>query len=483
MKNKITRKGFTIVELVIVIAVIAILAAVLIPTFSSIIRKSKVSSDTQVCRNMNTAIAVGIADGSSMDSFYDVLTALKNAGYIMSNLNPTAEGNYYGWDKENNKIIYMDENLNVIYPEGHTYEAASLYIPVSTYDAKTLLLAKNASVNAVFAPKSETVLVDVVKKINDGTITGEQQIVLADDIILTTNTNTSGGSANSLTVNKDDAVLNLVLGTQTISVLESTSVAFNSDRVLQVNKGTMNIQGGKIVTDEHSYGAIKCVDGTLTVTDTEMQSCKGYGLSVKVVGGEATLNNVTISSIKGGCACVDNDNIPASLTINGGSYVQKTYDSEPNHGFCSCTVASSGGGTVTINGGTFICEQGDAVVRTFSSPGKIVINDGKFTAIGERTDENGIKKNVAGSTETFVIYVDVCEDQYYTQYNCTHDVVIHGGTFEGKIYIASCNHPGVIRIDGGTFNGVDYKSVNWDDILVGTGYTVTTEGNTVTITK
>ena len=33
------RKGFTIVELVIVIAVIAILAAVLIPTFSSLTQK------------------------------------------------------------------------------------------------------------------------------------------------------------------------------------------------------------------------------------------------------------------------------------------------------------------------------------------------------------------------------------------------------------------------------------------------------------
>ena len=36
MKRK---KGFTIVELVIVIAVIAVLAAVLIPTFSSLIQK------------------------------------------------------------------------------------------------------------------------------------------------------------------------------------------------------------------------------------------------------------------------------------------------------------------------------------------------------------------------------------------------------------------------------------------------------------
>ncbi len=49
MKN---RKGFTITELVIVIAVIAILAAVLIPTFSSIINKANNSSDLQAARNL-----------------------------------------------------------------------------------------------------------------------------------------------------------------------------------------------------------------------------------------------------------------------------------------------------------------------------------------------------------------------------------------------------------------------------------------------
>ena len=50
MKNN--RKGFTITELVIVIAVIAILAAVLIPTFSSIIKKANDSSDLQTARNL-----------------------------------------------------------------------------------------------------------------------------------------------------------------------------------------------------------------------------------------------------------------------------------------------------------------------------------------------------------------------------------------------------------------------------------------------
>ncbi len=49
MKNT-KKRGFTIVELVIVIAVIAILAAVLIPTFSNVISKSKESAAMQEAR-------------------------------------------------------------------------------------------------------------------------------------------------------------------------------------------------------------------------------------------------------------------------------------------------------------------------------------------------------------------------------------------------------------------------------------------------
>lgn len=48
--KKLNKKGFTIVELVIVIAVIAILAGVLIPTFASVVKRADESAAMQQAR-------------------------------------------------------------------------------------------------------------------------------------------------------------------------------------------------------------------------------------------------------------------------------------------------------------------------------------------------------------------------------------------------------------------------------------------------
>lgn len=52
------KKGFTIVELVIVIAVIAILAAVLIPNLSRLVTKANDSADMQEARNVLSAYLI-----------------------------------------------------------------------------------------------------------------------------------------------------------------------------------------------------------------------------------------------------------------------------------------------------------------------------------------------------------------------------------------------------------------------------------------
>lgn len=59
MIKRNSKKGFTIVELAIVIAVIAILAGILIPTFASISKKAK---ETAALEEVNAAYTVYLAD-------------------------------------------------------------------------------------------------------------------------------------------------------------------------------------------------------------------------------------------------------------------------------------------------------------------------------------------------------------------------------------------------------------------------------------
>ena len=77
--KKMNKKGFTIVELVIVIAVIAILAAVMIPTFGGIIKKANKSAAEQGATSAyKEAYALALSDGKITDE--DVYE-IANTGY------------------------------------------------------------------------------------------------------------------------------------------------------------------------------------------------------------------------------------------------------------------------------------------------------------------------------------------------------------------------------------------------------------------
>ena len=115
MKNT-NKKGFTIVELVIVIAVIAILAAVLIPTFASIIKKANQSADIQAVRQMNTLLAVEDAEGKPAN-LSEAINALRESNIDMEDYKPLSKDTYFYWVKEINRVLYVDANNAIISPE------------------------------------------------------------------------------------------------------------------------------------------------------------------------------------------------------------------------------------------------------------------------------------------------------------------------------------------------------------------------------
>ncbi|MBR3875381.1 MAG: type II secretion system protein [Clostridia bacterium] len=107
MKNT-KRSAFTIVELVIVIAVIAILSAVLIPTFGAIIKDANIAADQTAASTLTTELHVYLM-GKEIKTEAELVKALNDEklGFTDKKLTPKSAsyGYHYWYDAETQTII------------------------------------------------------------------------------------------------------------------------------------------------------------------------------------------------------------------------------------------------------------------------------------------------------------------------------------------------------------------------------------------
>jgi len=122
MRKQTAKRGFTITELVIVIVVIAILAAVLIPTFVSLIKKANLSADQQSVRQMNVILAAEESH-KKIDDVGDAAEVLLANG-IDPHHNPLTVDTAFYWVKAINRIVHADAEKNILYPTKLGDEAA-----------------------------------------------------------------------------------------------------------------------------------------------------------------------------------------------------------------------------------------------------------------------------------------------------------------------------------------------------------------------
>ncbi len=131
---KSNKKGFTIVELVIVIAIIAILAAVLIPTFASLVKKANVSADTQLVRNLNMAVEIEKASSNAKHStMHEALMTAQAAGYDVDTI--VAKSGYnIAWDSANDRFVLVDKDAKkYIYPTSENTAENSISNPADYF--------------------------------------------------------------------------------------------------------------------------------------------------------------------------------------------------------------------------------------------------------------------------------------------------------------------------------------------------------------
>ena len=186
--------------------------------FSNIIKKSKISADVQLCRNMNTVLANAQAEGRIPGSVYDVLYLQNEAGYVIGNLNATSEGYYYAWDQAKNQMIYiMDDLKTVYYPEDYTLVPGNCWITVGTKEEAEFIGNKgyNLALERDFEEDivlTSIVSIDTLGFAMNGSVTmssGENDVKTAYLIGSFGETNLSNVGATSIVTSGTTASLNI----------------------------------------------------------------------------------------------------------------------------------------------------------------------------------------------------------------------------------------------------------------------------------
>ena len=104
--KKLNKKGFTIVELVIVIAVIAILAGVLIPTFATVVDKANKSKAMQEAKNEYEAYLAEYAEKLTGNENFTIVSGKYEFKVVNGQFQSEAKAAAASYDKVDQSKVY-----------------------------------------------------------------------------------------------------------------------------------------------------------------------------------------------------------------------------------------------------------------------------------------------------------------------------------------------------------------------------------------
>ena len=141
MKKELNNKGFSLVELIIVIAIMAVLMGVLAPQYLKYVKSSKVSTDITNAEEIATAINVAVADSTSVPiatsiPFAAGTVSVAKDDVIVNDKNGNAKvkapavkvNSAWTWDitwDDVNGVTKIEVNGDEIWPSATAYETTN----------------------------------------------------------------------------------------------------------------------------------------------------------------------------------------------------------------------------------------------------------------------------------------------------------------------------------------------------------------------
>ncbi len=455
--KKRSKKGFTLVELLVVIGILAVLAVVSVVGYFGFIKKANISNDVSLTTQLNTILQANETTDGKNKYPHEAVEELVDGGFDVTKFTPTTEKYNYVYDLSQNRVFLLDESYTVVAPSD-------------------LTLSTNKETVFGFASSQEEVTkfnnagysVYLKNTYNSDSITTCAGVDLGENESVETINFTSSEKKDYLFRTNNNVTLNVNAGNATVKHYESAkkvnieAVAGESYHEFG-NVSNIEIKSGRVVIEKEAEVSTVLVTGNdvkveSEVKDVEVKAASGVTPSEVKVGGEvktakevilASDSNVTVQygvTKINGKALNENDNV----VLNGDINKQLVFKDKKNI-------------TIDLNGYN-IKNPNQLCYGIYKGTIVLIRSEIKFEGSGliESNNDNGF--DVKENSILVVNEINVKSKEFALWFATSSSVTINSGTFTsydnavlGTDGTETKNEEyfgkNTITINGGTFNG------------------------------
>ena len=423
---KQTKKGFTLVELLVVIAILAILATVSVVGYTAFIQKAHQSNDRTLVAQLNKLIMR--VDGEKYGNFHEVVEILQENGIDVTKLNATAKDYEILWDMDAQEFFYTADQvrngLNIwIVSETLDTSHSTYYVGDATTIETTLGFdAGTSAVDVVFKGSDEVII-----RTNGGNLTVEsgnvthyghaRYLTVADSATYTEKGTVVANvadidkitdaeiTAEQWTVVETADQLKQALEAEASKIVLGADIAVNDEMAsdtlhlfVVTSDVEINLNGHNIKAHRQVASTFKASNNSLINVNKAKVTFSGYGIiSLEQAGnnfgwnaysstisnnqGTVTINDAVVVEHLGGTdmayaidVLTNGNGGDAILQVNGGMVTSANY--RAIRGFCNSTTNSV---NITINGGHVYSPNNNAI--WLQQPSE-KLNNGSLTIAG-----------------------------------------------------------------------------------------------------